>query len=138
METIFYSEGLGSELKKGLHAVARSRTRYLAILTTLSLIAPAPAFAGPDDGKAIATQGHVDSPKTFWEDDNFVLKSEHNSTTTDLADTVAWIGKGWNVDGGNQYQFTLPDNGAFDFIGQAGKTYYTAPANILGLSLIHI
>ena len=132
METIFYSEGLGSELKKGLHAVAQTRTRFLAILTTLSLIAPAPAFAGPDDGKAVATQGHVDSPKTFWEDDNFTLKSEHNSTTTDLADTVAWIGKGWNIDGRNQYQFTLPDNGAFDFIGQADKTYYTAPANILG------
>lgn len=127
MVVIFYSEDLTSELKKGLHTVARNRTRYLALLTTLSLLTPGVALAGPDDGKAIATQSHVDSPKTFWEGDNFVLKSEHNSTTTPLPDTVAWIGKGWGRDGGNQYQFTLPADNSFDFIGKPGETYYTAP-----------
>lgn len=124
---IFYSVDLTPELKKGLHAVARNRTRYLALLTTLSLLTPGVALAGPDDGKAIATQSHVDSPKTFWEGDNFVLKSEHNSTTTPLPDTVAWIGKGWGHDGGNQYQFTLPVDNSFDFIGKPGETYYAAP-----------
>ncbi len=129
---IFYSVELTPELKKGLHAVARNRTRYLALLTTLSLLTPGVALAGPDDGKAIATQSHVDSPKTFWEGDNFVLKSEHNSTTTPLPDTVAWIGKGWGRDGGNQYQFTLPADNSFDFIGKPGETYYAAPHNPTG------
>ncbi|HAT1251870.1 TPA: hypothetical protein JAK04_002303 [Corynebacterium striatum] len=129
---IFYSVDLTPELKKGLHAVARNRTRYLALLTTLSLLTPGVALAGPDDGKAIATQSHVDSPKTFWEGDNFVLKSEHNSTTTPLPDTVAWIGKGWGRDGGNQYQFTLPADNSFDFIGKPGETYYAAPHNPTG------
>ena len=132
MVVIFYSEDLTSELKKGLHTVARNRTRYLALLTTLSLLTPGVALAGPDDGKAIATQSHVDSPKTFWEGDNFVLKSEHNSTTTPLPDTVAWIGKGWGRDGGNQYQFTLPADNSFDFIGKPGETYYAAPHNPTG------
>ncbi|MFS0335188.1 choice-of-anchor M domain-containing protein [Corynebacterium striatum] len=132
MVVIFYSEDLTPELKKGLHAVARNRTRYLALLTTLSLLTPGVALAGPDDGKAIATQSHVDSPKTFWEGDNFVLKSEHNSTTTPLPDTVAWIGKGWGRDGGNQYQFTLPADNSFDFIGKPGETYYAAPHNPTG------
>ncbi|OFT52468.1 hypothetical protein HMPREF3153_05180 [Corynebacterium sp. HMSC06C06] len=112
--------------------MARNRTRYLALLTTLSLLTPGVALAGPDDGKAIATQSHVDSPKTFWEGDNFVLKSEHNSTTTPLPDTVAWIGKGWGRDGGNQYQFTLPADNSFDFIGKPGETYYAAPHNPTG------
>ncbi|MGI1860268.1 choice-of-anchor M domain-containing protein [Corynebacterium striatum] len=112
--------------------MARNRTRYLALLTTLSLLTPGVALAGPDDGKAIATQSHVDSPKTFWEGDNFVLKSEHNSTTTPLPDTVAWIGKGWGRDGGNQYQFTLPADNSFDFIGKPGETYYAAPFNPTG------
>ena len=132
MVVIFYSEDLTSELKKGLHTVARNRTRYLALLTTLSLLTPGVALAGPDDGKAIVTQSHVDSPKTFWEGDNFVLKSEHNSTTTPLPDTVAWIGKGWGRDGGNQYQFTLPADNSFDFIGKPGETYYAAPHNPTG------
>lgn len=129
MVVIFYSEDLTSELKKGLHAVARNRTRYLALLTTLSLLTPGVALAGPDDGKAIATQTHVDSPKTFWDGDNFVLKSEHNSTTTALDETVAWIGKGWARGGHNQYQFTLPEDDSFNFIGKPGETYYTAPFN---------
>lgn len=126
---IFYSVDLTPELKKGLHAVARNRTRYLALLTTLSLLTPGVALAGPDDGKAIATQTHVDSPKTFWDGDNFVLKSEHNSTTTALDETVAWIGKGWARGGHNQYQFTLPEDDSFSFIGKPGETYYTAPFN---------
>lgn len=126
---VFYSVVLTSGLKKGLLAVARNRTRYLAILTTLSLLTPGVALAGPDDGKTIATQTHVDSPKTFWEGDNFVLKSEHNSTTTALDETVAWIGKGWAHGGHNQYQFTLPEDDSFNFIGKPGETYYTAPFN---------
>ncbi|MFW9182226.1 choice-of-anchor M domain-containing protein [Corynebacterium striatum] len=109
--------------------MARNRTRYLALLTTLSLLTPGVALAGPDDGKAIATQTHVDSPKTFWDGDNFVLKSEHNSTTTALDETVAWIGKGWARGGHNQYQFTLPEDDSFSFIGKPGETYYTAPFN---------
>lgn len=56
--------------------MASPRTRFLATLSTLALITPATAVAGPDDGKHIATNTHVDSPKSFWENNDFVLKSE--------------------------------------------------------------
>ena len=36
-----------------------------------------PALAGPDDGKFVATQRHVDSPKIFWQDGGFNLSLIH-------------------------------------------------------------
>ncbi|WP_347307065.1 choice-of-anchor M domain-containing protein [Corynebacterium sp. SA-MJD20WY100] len=106
----------------------RIHSRSLALLTAVALVSPAVAHAGPDDGRTVATAAHVDSPKTFWENDTFVLKSEFSGTTSPLDGTVAWVGKGYGSDGRNQYQFTLLDNGLFDFFGSPGETYYTAPA----------
>ena len=38
-----------------------ARTRYAALLTCAALFAsPATAVAGPDDGKHVATQTHID------------------------------------------------------------------------------
>ncbi|WP_165242950.1 choice-of-anchor M domain-containing protein [Corynebacterium lizhenjunii] len=119
--------------------MAHLRTRFLAVLTTCALLSPAVAAAGPDDGKKVATGSHVDSPKAFWENGQLVLKSEYRlknhpeaGELHSLADTVAWVGKGWAKNGASQYQFTLPADGAFDFVGQPGQTFYNAPATVNG------
>jgi len=113
--------------------VASPRTRFLATLSTLALITPATAVAGPDDGKHIATNTHVDSPKSFWENNDFVLKSEFGGQEPPIADTVAWVGKGYSAtDNSNQYLYTLPANGTQDYIGAPGTTYYTAPHQVSG------
>jgi len=112
--------------------VISTRTRIIATLSTVALISPATAFAGPDDGKHIATQTHVDSPKTFWEDDNFTLRSEFGGQKPLIDDTVAWIGKGYHQadEEGNRrqnYMYALPQNGSQDYLGEPGTLYYTAP-----------
>ena len=113
--------------------MASPRTRFLATLSTLALITPATAVAGPDDGKHIATNTHVDSPKSFWENNDFVLKSEFGGQKPPIADTVAWVGKGYSAtDNSNQYLYTLPANGTQDYIGAPGTTYYTAPHQVSG------
>ena len=113
--------------------MASPRTRFLATLSTLALITPATAVAGPDDGKHIATNTHVDSPKSFWENNDFVLKSEFGGQEPPIADTVAWVGKGYSAtDNSNQYLYTLPANGTQDYIGAPGTTYYTAPHQVSG------
>ncbi|WP_284784977.1 choice-of-anchor M domain-containing protein [Corynebacterium rhinophilum] len=112
--------------------MASPRIRFIAAFSTIALIAPATAYAGPDDGKHIATQTHVDSPKSFWENDNFLLRSEFSGQTPLIDDTVAWIGKGYNredEDGKRRqnFMYSLPENGTQDYIGPTGTTYYTAP-----------
>ena len=113
--------------------MASPRIRFLATLSTLALITPATAVAGPDDGKHIATNTHVDSPKSFWENNDFVLKSEFGDQAPPITDTVAWVGRGYSaMDGSNQYLYTLPENGTQDYIGAPGTTYYTAPHQVSG------
>lgn len=112
--------------------MASPRIRFMAALSTIALITPATAYAGPDDGKNIATQTHVDSPKSFWENDNFLLKSSFSDQTPLIDDTVAWIGKGYSREDedGKRHQnfmYSLPQNGTQDYIGDPGTTYYTAP-----------
>ena len=110
-----------------------ARTRYAALLTCAALFAsPATAVAGPDDGKHVATQTHIDSPKAFWENDSLTLKTHQPDTDSDLADTVAWVGKGWGNNDTPQYQFTVPEDPALSFAGTTGKTYYSAPATVNG------
>lgn len=130
---VFYSFKVNyCQLQKGNALVASPRIRLMAALSTIVLTAPATAYAGPDDGKHIATQTHVDSPKSFWEGDNFLLRSEFSGQTLLIDDTVAWIGKGYTREDedGKRHQnfmYSLPENGTQDYIGPTGTTYYTAP-----------
>lgn len=110
-----------------LHPARLRRTSIIALLATVSLCQPHLAFAGPDDGKPVATQGHVDSPKTWWTDNGFELYSEFDGKAIPANEAVAWIGKGWSKTGEQQYQFIVPDNESFDYIGKQGETYYMAP-----------
>ncbi|QCB27368.1 choice-of-anchor M domain-containing protein [Corynebacterium endometrii] len=110
---------------------SRTRIRGLALLTTAALTAsvltPAVAHAGPDDGKVVGTQKHIDAPKAYWTGDNFTLNA---LADTPLDDAVLWVGKGYNGGtGAQQYQYTLPDNDAFSDVGTPGQTYYAAPRN---------
>lgn len=106
----------------------QKRTTMLTVLALAAaqcVVMPAlstPAWAGPDDGKVVATQSHVDAPKAFYQDGEFVLYT--NDTL--LEDSVIWAGKGEDR-GTPTYQLTLGENG-FDFLGKPGETYYATPA----------
>lgn len=128
MKVITYNV-LRSDITEERTLVSRIHSRALALLTAVALVSPTVAHAGPDDGRTVATAAHVDSPKTFWANDTFVLKSEFSGTTTPLDDTVAWVGKGHGSDGRNQYQFTLPENGLFDFLAHQARL--TTPHRLL-------
>lgn len=109
----------------------RPRTLLSAIAAcALATGSVTPALAGPDDGKIVATQAHVDSPKTFWRDGKFVLMNENPVKTVPIEKTVNWVGKGYDGYTGthNQYQFTLPDSPSLAFMGSPGDTWYSAPA----------
>ncbi|WP_288832552.1 choice-of-anchor M domain-containing protein [uncultured Corynebacterium sp.] len=105
----------------------------VATLTTVSLLSPAVATAGPDDGKIIATQTHIDAPKTFRENDTFSLKTNlGGGNVAPLEDTAVWVGKGWAATGANQYQLTVPEDPKLSFLGNPGDVVYAAPINIFG------
>ena len=101
-------------------------------VSTIGVI-PAWAASSPDDGLYVATKGHIDSPKTFWEGNTFVLKSEAHEKLRPLESTVNWVGKGWSKNGrAQQYQWQMPDDPAIDVLKQHGDRWYQAPATPLG------
>ena len=126
-------------------ASRRSRVRIAvavtAALSTAFAGLPA-ASAGPDDGKIILTERHIDSPYVVSKDGQFDARTKYNqiidgdyqSTTAAFADSALWIGKGWDdeVKTRSKYQITLPDNGDFAFIGEPGETYVQAPSGATG------
>ena len=126
-------------------ALRRSRVRIAvavtAALSTAFAGLPA-ASAGPDDGKIILTERHIDSPYVVSKDGQFDARTKYNqiidgdyqSTTAAFADSALWIGKGWDDEAKtrSKYQITLPDNGDFAFIGEPGETYVQAPSGATG------
>lgn len=123
----------------------RSRIR-IAVAVTAALstaFAGLPAAqAGPDDGKLILTERHIDSPYVVSKDGQFDARTKYNqivdgdyeATTAAFADSALWIGKGWDDEAKTKpkYQITLPDNGDFAFIGEPGETYVQAPSGATG------
>lgn len=111
--------------------------KRIATLTVLAVAAAqcidVPAWAGPDDGKSVQTQIHVDSPKAMYADGKFFLNSTSRIHDTRLDDSVIWVGKGYRRDGQPAYQLTLGEKG-FDFLGNKGENFYLAPG-IAGLNL---
>ena len=123
----------------------RSRIRIaVAVTATLSAaFAGLPvASAGPDDGKLILTERHIDSPYVVSKDGQFDARTKYNqiidgdyeATTAAFADSALWIGKGWDDEAKTRpkYQITLPENGDFAFIGEPGETYVQAPSGATG------
>lgn len=120
----------------------RSRIR-LAVAVTAALstaFAGLPAAsAGPDDGKLILTERHIDSPYVVSKDGHYDVRSKYSArvdgdfkeTTASFAESALWIGRGWHkpqTKEGSKYQITLPDNDDFNFIGKPGETYVQAPS----------
>lgn len=121
----------------------RSRIRIAvavtAALSTAFAGLPA-ASAGPDDGKLILTERHIDSPYVVSDKaGHYDVRSKYSArvegdfkeTTAAFAESALWIGKGWQnpqTMKGSKYQVTLPDNDDFNFIGKPGETYVQAPS----------
>lgn len=118
------------------------RTRPLhrsiaALIACTALALPvAPALAGPDDGKVVATRAHVDAPKTLWRDDSFALMNNNPVRSIPIGESVNWVGKGWDGYTGeeNQYQFTVPETPSMAHMGEPGDIWYAAPATPAGNS----
>ena len=124
----------------------RSRIRIAvavtAALSTAFAGLPA-ASAGPDDGKLILTERHIDSPYVVSDKaGHYDVRSKYSArvegdfkkTTAAFADSALWIGKGWDDEAKtrSKYQVTLPENGDFAFIGEPGETYVQAPSGATG------
>lgn len=101
----------------------------LSIVTLMAMMPATAAMASEDDGKIVATKRHVDSPKTFWEHDGFVLKSEHGGVLDPLEDTVNWVGKGYSYrTGEQQYIWRMNDDPLLADLARHGDRWYMAPA----------
>ncbi|APT91934.1 hypothetical protein CPHO_02310 [Corynebacterium phocae] len=114
----------------------RRALHVLSAVTAFSLaITPTVALAGPDDGKLVVTEHHIDSPKTFRLDDGtYKLQTEYaNHQIAQLDESVIYIGKGWSNKWKQQYQLTIPEDDTFDYAHLVqGGTYYAAPVNPWG------
>ncbi|MDK8252716.1 hypothetical protein QP834_17130, partial [Enterococcus faecalis] len=62
-----------------------------------------PAMAGPDTGKTIMYNAHVDSPKVYWQGNNFTLNSDAGGQSTPIENTVNWLGRGYSITGSQLY-----------------------------------
>ncbi|MDO4760971.1 MAG: choice-of-anchor M domain-containing protein [Corynebacterium sp.] len=114
--------------------------RILAAVTAFSIINPAVAWAGPDDGKFVVTSTHVDAPKAFWDDSKGLdIKLSHgHDNIKEFDDVVIYTSKGWTSGeqpGGDQnYQFEVPKHKLFEnFSGaKGGDVFYLAPVTGFG------
>ncbi|WP_272878695.1 choice-of-anchor M domain-containing protein [Rothia nasimurium] len=122
-----------------LRPVARRRpyrALTLSALAIATLVGSAlPATAGPDDGKIVGTQAHIDAPQTVWENNGFSLygKMPHgdkNDALVPFDQSVLWLGKGYSAraEAKNQYIFTVPDSPNASFLGRPGDKLYMAPS----------
>lgn len=88
-----------------------------------------PAMAGPDVGKTIMYNAHVDSPKVYWQGNNFTLNSDAGGQSLPIENTVNWLGRGYSISGSQLYSMDVPENGDLSFMGvEAGDMLYAAPA----------
>ncbi len=122
-----------------LHPAARRRPYRALILSALAIAtlvgSSLPAAAGPDDGKIVGTQAHIDAPQTVWENNSFSLyaKMPHgdkNDALVPFDQSVLWLGKGYSAraEAKNQYIFTVPDSPNASFLGKPGDKLYMAPS----------
>ncbi|WP_237221562.1 choice-of-anchor M domain-containing protein [Rothia nasimurium] len=116
--------------------VRKTPALTLSALAIAALIGSSmPAIAGPDDGKIVGTQAHIDAPQTVWENNSFSLygKMPHgdkNDALVPFDKSVLWIGKGYSAREAatNQYIFTVPDSPNARFLGEPGQQLYMAPS----------
>lgn len=92
------------------------RRRVFASLATISLVAPVPALAGPNDNLIVRTKVHVDSPNAFWDkkENNFILKSKSGDVLP-IEETVNWVSKGAKDLG--EYVYRVPNDERLKFLG---------------------
>lgn len=101
------------------------RRRVFASLATISLVAPVPALAGPNDNLTVRTKVHVDSPNAFWDkkENNFILKSKSGDVLP-IEETVNWVSKGAKDLG--EYVYRVPNDERLKFLGEPGTRLYGA------------
>lgn len=112
-----------------MNRMLRFASRVAAVSTALMLTSAPLAIAGPDDGSFVATEAHVDSPKAFWEDNNFSLKTSIKGQTPPVEDTVLWIGKNSGKKQ-QQYVYEVGHAKGEEFLGEDGTLHYWGPANV--------
>lgn len=85
------------------------------------------AWAGPDDQRTVLDQGHIDSPKVFWDHsaNNFNIKAQAEKTQP-IEKTVSWISKTYNEDGSPAYIREVSKDPQEAFLGTPGTPLYWA------------
>lgn len=98
-----------------------------SVAAVLCAILMAPmAHAGPDDGRIVADNAHVDSPKIFWTGDTFELRSEFGKNVNPIDKTVNYLGHGYDKNG-QTFMFTPQKQPGLGFLGPEAGTWYMAP-----------
>lgn len=92
-----------------------------------------PASASPSS-KTILAEGHVDSPKVFWEKDSLTLKAEpHKDTPVPLENGIHWLHQGWDSKKNQYFYHKVSEDAKYRFLGQAGDLlYWGLPVNAAG------
>lgn len=110
--------------------------RVLAVAIALSTPAGQhlTAVAGPDDQKIVMSEGHVDSPKAFWDkgQNNFTLKSSYGDTSP-VDETVSWLPhyylqRGRNKSEQQQFIRLVTDEPGEEILGKPGQPLFWAQA----------
>ncbi|GAB3946269.1 choice-of-anchor M domain-containing protein [Corynebacterium tapiri] len=106
---------------------ARSASAF-AVTATAVLVAMAapPAYAGPDDGKVVLTEGNVAAPKAYWENNNFVLMGEQGDKVSQIDDSVMWVSG--SADKASNSTYEVGSTKGDDFLGDKGTLLYSAPS----------
>lgn len=106
---------------------ATSLTVSLTLLATalVGTLSITPTTAQATGGLIINQEGHVDSPKIFWESNNFTLKAK-GDVIAPLDHTMNYLAK--TVTRGTQeYYYTVPDDPRQKFLGNAGDDVFWSP-----------
>lgn len=104
----------------------RTTTALVACATIASgtIFAAQPAHAGPDQDQFVFTRKHVDAPIPAWDPTTQTLAV--NASERPARGSVLWVPRGWSGSTPRHY-FTVPQNPNFTFLGEANKTWYSAP-----------
>ena len=103
-----------------------------AVIAACVAIGAAPLAHAQSD-LLVATQGHVDAPKVFWEGsaNNFTLKTNFGPNPVPIEQSILWVGKGYSSKAQQQYfyEITSDDGDKLAFAGKKGDLLYQAPQN---------
>ncbi|MCS4485065.1 choice-of-anchor M domain-containing protein [Gleimia sp. 6138-11-ORH1] len=119
-------------MRKNLNRNLTSLTASCLLLTGLLIATPTlnPPTAQAADNLIINQQGHVDSPKIFWDEttQNFTLKAKGDELAP-IEKTINYLDK-ITTGRTQEYYYTVPTDARQKFLGNPGEQLFWAPNNV--------